>query len=166
MQIWLDGGFTPSIQSKLQRVFQEYQPRVIAMNGGGAAANPVRWVGTEGDMGKAQYNGSVWSTYCCNNTTPYGIVTGPCVVAHTTPCSLNTGPYGGGGCAATGLPQDSMCNTWYPAGLDYTLQQEDTWLHLILTLLLSLTLALTPGHVVLCSRHSPAAALGADHRVP
>ena len=34
---------------------------------------------------------------------------------------------GGEGCAPTGQAMDAMCNTWYPAGLDYTLQSGDTW---------------------------------------
>ena len=118
-EIWLDGGFSPAIQSALQSTFKTYQPRVVAMNGGGASPNAVRWVGTEGDMGAAWGEG-IWSTYCCNGT-------GPCVVAHTNPCSLNSGPYGGGGCAPTGKAADAMCNSWQPAGLDYTLQQGDTW---------------------------------------
>lgn len=69
------------------------------------------------------YDDGVWSTYCCNSTTPDD----PCVVAHSTPCSLNTGPYGGAGCPATGAADSEQCNYWYPAGLDYTLQAGDTW---------------------------------------
>lgn len=111
------------------------------MNGGGAAGNAARWVGTEGDMGRSQYNGSIWSTYCCNGTADE-----PCVVAHTTPCALNTGPYGGGGCAATGDPEDAMCNSWYPAGLDYTLQQGDTWFYVPGTALRPLSELITVYH--------------------
>eukprot|EP01052_Picozoa_sp_SAG31_P007400 SAG31_NODE_353_length_17229_cov_8.702160_4_plen_290_part_00 len=122
-QIWLDGGFSEEIQAALKQTFTEYQPKVIAYNGGGVSKNPVRWVGTEGDMGSA-YGDSIWSTYCCNNTPGK-----PCVVLHTNPCTLNSGPYGGGGCAATGEPHDAMCNTFYPAGLDYTLQAGDTWFY-------------------------------------
>ena len=68
-EIWLDGGFSPAIQSALQSTFKTYQPRVVAMNGGGASPNAVRWVGTEGDMGAAWGEG-IWSTYCCNGTGP------------------------------------------------------------------------------------------------
>jgi alpha-L-fucosidase len=61
-EIWLDGGFTPAIQSALQKTFSTYQPRVIAMNGGHATPNAARWIGTEGDMGAA-YSAGIWSTY-------------------------------------------------------------------------------------------------------
>lgn len=124
-EIWLDGGFSQSIKKALAKTFASFQPRVVAMNGGGATRNAVRWIGTEGDMGTKAGFGEVWSTYCCNGT-------GPCVVAHTTPCNLNSGPYGGAGCAADGeVAQDTPnhCSSWQPAGLDYTLQQGDTWFH-------------------------------------
>ena len=37
-EIWLDGGFTPAIQTALRKTFTTYQPRVVAMNGGGPVA--------------------------------------------------------------------------------------------------------------------------------
>ena len=135
-EIWLDGGFSAAIKDALAKTFKTYQPKVVAMNGGGAATNPARWIGTEGDMGDAVGFRDVWSTYCCNGTDGNGTKQAwpfPCVTAHTATCSLNSAPnYGGAGCAPTGVaPQDTPeeCSTWQGAGLDYTLQQADVWFH-------------------------------------
>lgn len=121
-EIWFDGGYTSDMKANLGALLARTQPTVAAMNGGGIAASPVRWVGTEGDMDQG-YEGGVWSTYCCNSSS----ADAPCVVAHSASCALNTGPYGGAGCAATGAAADAACDAWYPAGLDYTLQAGDVW---------------------------------------
>ena len=84
--------------------------------------SPVRWVGTEGDMGRDFRE--VWSTYCCGL---HAAPDAPCVVAHSAPCAINTGPYGGAGCAPSVAGVAGGCNQWYPAGLDYTLQAGDVW---------------------------------------
>lgn len=121
-EIWFDGGYTGDMKTTLTSLLRRTQPRVVANNGGGLATSTARWVGTEGDMDSG-YEKGVWSTYCCNQTGPNE----PCVVAHSSACALNYGPYGGGGCPATGAPADAGCNYWYPAALDYTLQADDDW---------------------------------------
>jgi hypothetical protein len=114
------------MKTELLALLQKTQPHAVGMNGGGIMPSPVRWVGTEGDMTPApnSFNSTtgIWSTYCCNNKPG-----DPCVVAHSSACALNAPPYGGSGCAATGKPEDAGCNTFYPAGVDYTLQQGDVW---------------------------------------
>ena len=125
-EIWFDGGYTSDMKATLLALLERSQPRAVGMNGGGIMRSPVRWAGTEGDMtpGPSSFNATagVWSTYCCNNKPG-----DPCVVMHSSVCALNHPPHGGSGCAATGKPQDAGCNTFYPAGVDYTLQAGDTW---------------------------------------
>ena len=125
-EIWFDGGYTSDMKATLLALLERSQPRAVGMNGGGIMRSPVRWAGTEGDMtpGPSSFNATagVWSTYCCNNQPG-----DPCVVMHSSVCALNHPPHGGSGCAATGKPQDAGCNTFYPAGVDYTLQAGDTW---------------------------------------
>lgn len=126
-EIWFDGGYEGSMKESLLAVLTEHQPTVVGMNAGGLIKNAVRWVGTEGDMGDKEYPDGVWSTYCCNSSAGT-----PCVVSQTD-CSLNSGPYGGAGCPATGDSNNAnrrnsaSCDSYYPAGLDYTLQAGDVW---------------------------------------
>ena len=125
-EIWFDGGYTSDMKAELLTLLERTQPRAVGMNGGGIMGSPVRWAGTEGDMtpGPKSFNSTagIWSTYCCNNKPG-----DPCVVMHSSVCALNGPPHGGSGCAATGKAHDAGCNTFYPAGVDYTLQAGDTW---------------------------------------
>lgn len=57
-EIWFDGGYTPSLKPRLQKLMSELQPHVIVFNGEDLSASPARWVGTEG--GHAPY--PCWST--------------------------------------------------------------------------------------------------------
>jgi len=126
-EIWFDGGYNTQMQSKLMGLLQTHQPNAVGYNGGGIVASPARWAGTEGDMTTKNYPHGVWSTYCCNKTK---VNPNPnCVVAHTGACVLNdpASPYGGAGCPATGLAEDKACDTFMPAGVDYTLQASDVW---------------------------------------
>ena len=148
-EIWFDGGYQGDMKKTLLSLLAVHQPNVVGFNAGGLIPNAARWVGTEGDMESEYYPDGVWSTYCCNNTDGE-----PCVVAHTTSCSINSGcsltpyvcfcllfiasqlsltyrslsrPYGGAGCPATGTGDG--CNSYYPAALDYTLQTGDQWFY-------------------------------------
>jgi hypothetical protein len=120
-EIWFDGGYEGTMRQALLAVLAAHQPAVVGFNAGGLISNAARWVGTEGDMPLADYPDGVWSTYCCNSSRDE-----PCVVAHSTACSLNTGPYGGAGCPVPDSQGDG-CDLYYPAALDYTLQADDVW---------------------------------------
>jgi hexosaminidase len=123
-EVWFDGGYEQSMQAPLVRLLAKHQPTVLAFNGGGLVASASRWVGTEGNMDRVYYPGAPWSTYCCNSS-----IGTPCVVAHGNACDLNQPQdlYGGGGCAATGLAADALCNAFYPAAVDFTVQAGDRW---------------------------------------
>ena len=126
-EIWFDGGYNTQMQSTLTQLLELHQPNAVGFNGGGIVASPARWAGTESDMILQNYPNGVWSTYCCNKTTSNPNPN--CVVAHTASCSLNdkASPYGAAGCAATGKMRDHACDTFMPAGVDYTLQAGDVW---------------------------------------
>ena len=72
----------------------------VAFNGGGVSDSPVRWCGTEGGNPKRWNGNGVWSTADC----------GWC-------------PSGSGG----GSPPNMSAATWYPSGVDVTLQSGDHW---------------------------------------
>ena len=121
-EIWFDGGFDGDLKTLLLPILKEHQPNVIGMNGGKLVESAARWVGTESEgMPLELFPNGVFSTYCCNASDPV------CVVSHSDGCSLNDGddqsaaPYGGAGCIGEG------CDDFYPAGLDWTLQENDVW---------------------------------------
>eukprot|EP00048_Salpingoeca_helianthica_P015607 m.227635 g.227635 ORF g.227635 m.227635 type:complete len:468 (+) comp17272_c0_seq1:38-1441(+) len=100
-EIWLDGGPGP-IGPRVAALLNETRARnAVAFNGGnGVSANAVRWCGTEG--GDPQGYPTVWSTACC----------GWCPDGSGSGCAPN----------ASGA-------TWYPSGVDFTLQLGDHWFY-------------------------------------
>ena len=56
--MWFDGGYQPDLRSNLTALFAKLQPQVVAFQGEGLVASPVRWVGSE--SGLAPY--PCWST--------------------------------------------------------------------------------------------------------
>ena len=74
----------------------------VAFNGGGVSDSPVRWCGTEGGSPKRGVGGSVWST---------------------SDCTPSWCPAGSG----SGSPPNTTGSTWYPSGVDVTLQSGDHW---------------------------------------
>jgi hypothetical protein len=57
-EVWFDGGYQPDLKSNLTALFAALQPNVVAFQGEGLVASPVRWVGAE--SGLAPY--PCWST--------------------------------------------------------------------------------------------------------
>lgn len=57
-EVWFDGGYQPDLKSNLTALFARLQPNVVAFQGEGLVASPVRWVGSE--SGLAPY--PCWST--------------------------------------------------------------------------------------------------------
>lgn len=57
-EVWFDGGYQPDLKANLTALFAALQPNVVAFQGEGLVASPVRWVGTE--SGLAPY--PCWST--------------------------------------------------------------------------------------------------------
>ena len=122
-EIWFDGGYSGSLREPLLDLLSRHQPDVVAMNSGGLIDNSVRWVGTEGSMEPIQYPQGVWCNFCCNST---GTADDVCVV-NIAECDLNVDvpgeytTYGGAGCIGQG------CDLYSPAGLDFTLLDNDVW---------------------------------------
>jgi len=58
LEIWFDGGTSPSLAPALTALFAELQPHAVAFQGQGLMPSPTRWIGTE--SGFAPY--PTWST--------------------------------------------------------------------------------------------------------
>jgi len=86
---------------RIGALVRSLQPNAAAFNGGGVSDSPVRWCGTEGGI-PVPTGGPVWSTADC----------GWC-------------PDGSG----TGSPPN-VSDSWYPSGVDVTLQQGDRWFYM------------------------------------
>lgn len=100
-EIWLDGGCGDLCDRVNALVKSTKAANAVAFNGGGGtSANPVRWCGTEG--GSPNGYPTIWSTTTC----------GWC-------------PDGAG----TGSPPNATNATWYPSGVDVTLQSGDRWFY-------------------------------------
>jgi len=78
-EVWLDHGYTPAQQSRLQMLLLDKQPTAMGFNGLGVSTNPCRWVGTEG--GDPTY--PIWSTGTDGTGDPTSPVWNP-AVADTT----------------------------------------------------------------------------------
>jgi alpha-L-fucosidase len=57
-EVWFDGGYQSELKANLTALFAALQPNVVAFQGEGLVASPVRWVGSE--SGLAPY--PCWST--------------------------------------------------------------------------------------------------------
>ena len=101
-EIWLDGGCGAMCDKVGALVRKTNAKGAVAFNGGGVSDSPVRWCGTEGGDPAKGPGGAVWSTTACPDKW--------------------CGPGSGSGSApnATGA-------TWYPSGVDVTLQKGDHW---------------------------------------
>jgi alpha-L-fucosidase len=58
LELWFDGGYSPSIAPQLKDLFKTLQPHAVAFQGQGLMPSPTRWIGTE--AGSAPY--PTWST--------------------------------------------------------------------------------------------------------
>ena len=97
----LDGGCGDMCDKVSALLPQTLARNAVAFNGGGGTSQSgVRWCGTEGGNPAKGPGGAVWSTADCGW------------------CPDGSGP---------GAPPNSTGSSWYPMGVDSTLQQGDHW---------------------------------------
>jgi alpha-L-fucosidase len=100
-EIWLDGGCGAMCDQVASRVRQlPNAAGAVAFNGGGVSDSPVRWCGTEG--GSPSGWPTIWSTTACVPSW----------------CAPGSG---------SGSPPNTTNATWYPSGVDMTIQEGDHW---------------------------------------
>ena len=85
-ETWFDGGYQKDLTDKLRSLFSSLQPNIVAFQGEGLVASPVRWVGTE--SGLAPY--PCWST-CSYSSYGAGDPDAPTWFAAETDFTLQNG---------------------------------------------------------------------------
>jgi alpha-L-fucosidase len=97
-EIWLDGGYPADQQPQLQALLGRLQPNAVVWNGYNVSANPISWAGSEWGVPPG-YPNDTYSTV-------------------TPDVAINGG---------AGVPPNTPGAVWAPGGVDFTLQQDDTW---------------------------------------
>ena len=85
-EVWFDGGYQQDLKANLTALFAQLQPDVVAFQGEGLVASPVRWVGSE--SGLAPY--PCWST-CSYDSYGAGDPDAPTWFAAETDFTLQNG---------------------------------------------------------------------------